>query len=1569
MPTTRVLATALPRSLAPQGPHVTAFVTLKLDPGAADGLLSDFPAAQAWSDTLTSGSWELVTDAVAQPLPLTAVSAPTPGAWGKVFPGDTRVAGYPAPAVADAPWTSFPASRLPDHAVDLHLASLTAAPTRRPGVLTNPAVAPVLDRLARASDSIQLLRNLAAERATRPDRLLARRLADVQASLGQGRRVEGQPLGPSRNGLEVLFDDEGADERTTAMLDAQLGQDLSGDPAARALVDAHAARRYYDRPEEQVPYQESPTPGAATPRPANDQPDFHQRAASLGDTPALLRAVGLVVDLALAPGDRAQLANATWVAVRFVPAQGADVTRVAPPRTRVTVSGQAFEAVSSNAWVHGAVPLGRETYVLLDLDPDASGLKLDQHLRSLPRLAASEVNGDDSSSAPGSLRSSGFAIARTDRVDALRERVQAAEAMASPDDGPGVAGPTLTYDDVVRGLRLEVWDDRTKAWHSLHERLVTVRTDPGGDVLVDQPDTGFLQGSSLNRVPGNPANPYYAHEVVAGWDGWSLSAPRPGLVIEHQSDGSEKPVEQVSDEPASGVRVTSRVAAGTLPRLRWGWQYAFRLVGVDLAGDSVPRPAGPRAPGRAAVQAAAAHLAAVGRAYRSRDRASLLTAVRRQVLAALPDPDDGSGTAGWASEPPVARGRRAPGDGTPASGLRTRRQKIDAFVPAAVRTGDTAVDAALADRIATGAADRVASPVSAAFEQVAKATRALGTAADGLRVRPQVTVPPAELVPVLGGDDPDVVTVPRPYLRWAPVPPPTLVAAAPLTTGEQLSRLVIRSGLPAGNPDAVESTARHVLPPKTTQLDAETAGLFDAAIGSADPSDHAAALPVALAERGTLLDEVIQDLGDANAGRTQPDVSLASRPGADPAQAVTLAQITANRDTPLGEGQYVVHAVEELVLPYLPDPHAAGVALVFYDAGVEHTLAEPRALQAVVLPFGVEEPGWPRLQPLRLLLTAGPSLGATLEGRTVRVTLPPGEQVRVAMSSSLRPSDLAVFGLWRSQPAAAVDPGTATPAQVAAAAVLARAAAAGWTWWLTPSTDLRLVHAVPTPVVPPALLGLRPLPRPRDLTVAPLVGLVDLHGASTERLVVRGDWQEWVDDVASAGPQRVSRSGVLTDSPVGGTERFGLLWLVDFQPFGLSATSASLADGDIGLHKAIATFPDTHHRVVAYTPTGTTRYAEMFAPGDLPAPDDPALAGAPVTVDVPSSARPAGAEVLDAVPLLRWTTQTEPEQPFALRRVRRSGVRVWLARPWYSSGDGELLGVVLGTGTGAPAGTVSLWGRDPISSSPAITAGERPPLLEAAHVLVEGLSGVVVPRTARPVTGAVPVPLVDANDAPALVFGYQPEYDERTGRWFVDVALEDTPQLWPFVRLAVARYQPSSIPGCELSPVALTSWVQPLPTRTATVSRPDADHVRVTVTGTVSFLRTVRQAGDTEVVDADTPTGALALVDALVSATRTVTASLQRLPDGGSDLQWETVATRRLPVVGVQGATYRVTWSAALALPDEHGLPLATPGASGRWRVLVDEAELLDADAPGIANVKDQTVRVPRTVYLDTIAL
>ena len=126
----------------------------------------------------------------------------------------------------------------------------------------------------------------------------------------------------------------------------------------------------------------------------------------------------------------------------------------------------------------------------------------------------------------------------------------------------------------------------------------------------------------------------------------------------------------------------------------------------------------------------------------------------------------------------------------------------------------------------------------------------------------------------------------------------------------------------------------------------------------------------------------------------------------------------------------------------------------------------------------------------------------------------------------------------------------------------------------------------------------------------------------------------------------------------------------------------------------LQTFEDTHYRRVTYVPSGTTRYAEFFdAVAD---PRRSPWRASPVVLDIPSSARPAAPLVLDAVPLLRWEQAAEPDEPFAWRQVRRSGVRVWLARPWFSSGDGELLGVlVFDPDEWVQAGRARTWTRQP----------------------------------------------------------------------------------------------------------------------------------------------------------------------------------------------------------------------------------------------------------------------------------
>jgi hypothetical protein len=298
-----------------------------------------------------------------------------------------------------------------------------------------------------------------------------------------------------------------------------------------------------------------------------------------------------------------------------------------------------------------------------------------------------------------------------------------------------------------------------------------------------------------------------------------------------------------------------------------------------------------------------------------------------------------------------------------------------------------------------------------------------------------------------------------------------------------------------------------------------------------------------------------------------------------------------------------------------------------------------------------------------------------------------------------------------------------------------------------------------------------------------------------------------VDDPSAPAPVLAKKSDVVVRSSVGALERSGVLYLYDFQPTG--ALAAAFGNGGIAFHRAIQTFEDTHHRRVTYVPSGTTRYAEYFDPSEIPDGEDPALEGEPVVLDVLSSARPAAPTVLDAVPLLRWESQAEPADPFGWRRIRRSGVRLWLARPWFSSGDGELLGVLVfdtdewvrdpapngpwqhrQKPVQAPDGATSLWAADPIathggpSSLPTL-----PPLLGLEHLLVDLAEATaeqafqVVPpidgrplgssnrawpqRHGSPVAVAARVPLLDVNTHPeARVLGYVPVFDEQSKRWY-----------------------------------------------------------------------------------------------------------------------------------------------------------------------------------------------------------
>lgn len=1523
MATESFLATALPYSADPAQPfHVSVFVTHRLTPDGAGGKVGDFPRVRNWPAHLGGAQFRLRGRKGSAPvvdIPVTPLTAAWDAdLWARVFPSKLPVRPWQVPDHTAQEWRTFAAHRMQGHALLLHAVSMFSSPVTPPTVLGNAATSLILRTLG---------------------------------------------LHEGRLRLEDVLDGD-FDRRITKNLDShgivgatpltRIEQPTAAGPMDALVADVHQARRYYQRPEEQQPYRERPVDGAQGAPVRKPDPDFHERAGLLGDLSPLLRRLGLIIDLRI--DDPALLVGLSWIQAEIVVPELANPVGH-QPRVACKVVGTTFSATSTSGdYEVGMVRLGDEKrFTVLDVDPDASGLKLEQYVRNVPRLVAAETNGDRVNGAPSTLRAAGFGIAREGRADHLHRRLDGAAAK----DAALLAGtaPPLELEQVSRGLRFEVWDDVSGVWHSLHHRLLTVDVKGAGRVLDAVPDTGFLQGAALTQADGKPSAPKHAHEVLAGWDGWSLSAPRPGNVVVHE-DGEEKVLEEPPPDPAPSnpVASTTTVAPDSLPRLRYGRRYAFRAYAVDLAGNSAPHaveaPAGEPDSGAAgsAAEAAAAHAATLLGAkpseatlpHRTATEATA-SAIREQLRVRRPPTVEG----------PVA-GRGAPG-------ISADRVKV---------TGsdelDHIIESRLAGRLAAGSAvgSSRQSRVEEAFGRrssespellrrtdvqtpppvFATALSTLAAAQPGLVAGDGLSAGP--LLVLLG----DLITTPRPFLRWDPLIEPAAVPRHPFSEGESLLRLVVRSGVEQASPGDLtltvtppapyaaqvlaahptlglawrEDSQRHLAPPKTSQFEAELHGLFDAAIGGGAAGAVSTALGIALRESGTFLDDTVADLARPGGRLPQPNVHLHTTPTADTPLHAEPGDVP--RGAGLTPGQYVAHDVDAVEVPYLPDPLAAGVSFTFPDAGHHHLLTGLLALEGTTIRY----PGtWPTPQPLRLVLESGPELGAVVDDHVVRVTLPPGEQLRMRMSSCLERASLDLFGLWRSLPEA-----------VKADPITAEAAADGWFWWLTPSAEVRLVHAVPKPVEVPRFTLLIPL-RAEGNTQVGFFGAVDVHGPSTERVDVEAAWSEWVDDVTKPGPERVDAVGAAFGTTVDQGEDLVVLYP--------SADTIPMPGGaSLRLHEAVHKMGDTRHRDVDYRARATTRYREYFSPLVTPSVDDLSVVGPTARIDVPSSARPPKVVVRDVLPLFRWDERTEPSQPFGLRRTRRAGLRLYFDRPWYVTGDGELLGVLVAQGTDTTVeGSVSQWAGDPVWLQQGPASRADLPLVDLLHLV--GIDD--RPEPGRPVRRPASLPLIDVPGHPSVsVLGYQPEYSPDRRMWFVDVAFDPGASFWPFVRLAVARYQPSSVGNLHLGPVTVCDFAQLAPERTVTLTRPDDRHARVTVSGPVGLSRL------------PTATTAPAGFVAQVAANRVMRARLERRdPSVGSDLGWVTIGSKDLPILGAAATV--VSWSGQMDLPVP--LPPRTPGDNPDWRITLEERERMLADPLGPA----PPVVEERIVYADHLRL
>ena len=603
------------------------------------------------------------------------------------------------------------------------------------------------------------------------------------------------------------------------------------------------------------------------------------------------------------------------------------------------------------------------------------------------------------------------------------------------------------------------------------------------------------------------------------------------------------------------------------------------------------------------------------------------------------------------------------------------------------------------------------------------------------------------------------------------------------------------------------------------------------------------------------------------------------------------------------------------------------------------------------IPYG-SGADWPDLRPIRIQLdgNAGfrnPRWDAA--ERLLTVFLPRGEQYRVGLRTFVESADLDWLGIWQwaQEELEGLTIGTGVPG---ADPVIRERLATAWDYWfITPERSLHLVHAVQQPIEPPVLRDPKAV-RPPAATFAELQNTISMHACTTARIDLTARWTDTLYPVTRA-PYTVTKDSHVRSQQINvfdghddwerrdtakaiwqqkSTQMLTVYGALE-NPGYPTANPVSEEGADLPTpadprapvrHE----FGDTKHRMVTYTVTAGTRFREYFPESVTSDPANITVASEAVPVDVPSSARPAPPRVPYALPAFRWRTPVTPT--LTQQRQRWGGVRVYLERPWYSSGTNERLAVILWAGSSWPpdpalAPYVTRWGTDPIwSGAGNLTQRPTPAHFPMRDLAFDGKT--------------LSLPDLPGNYGAAFAVAAHtvtfPKDDDSfsTGRCWCDIQLNLGASYTPFVRLAVARFQPSSITDCHLSAVALTDFVQIAPHRSVTLAPQAGNSVSVAIAG-----EAIGQAFG--------PSGLLPANLFEVTVER-------RIPGFPNEAGWEPVDATITPQTTDPG----VFWQGTVTLPG---------GPTGSHCLAIREYEQLPADDTTLGTLGR------RLVFADTIPL
>lgn len=1081
---------------------------------------------------------------------------------------------------------------------------------------------------------------------------------------------------------------------------------------------------FYDRKRNKNLKDEQTHPKPVPKRIAKPKLDFHQMLSGLGDYPGVERKIGIVIDLEVPVATAAQLATLMAThSIRVRPqwtSPASAFNNDFAPWTKL-LAGKFIAEPNPNSDLKGGMlsladvnsrflPNSKPNYDLLQLDADGASMKTLDFASNMRRFlsAPHAYSAPDDGGLP-SFRTCGLSLVKRGRAFQLASDLQQTlpnnQAVENSPSSVDMNLPVLLYaDDLVRGYRVDILDQSMGAlagWRSLCKRVGTYSFPNSTQPALKISDEGYVKGASAtSTVNGASDSDLYLHETMFQWEGWSLSATRPGKTIiaesyDNNGNALKQQNEKVEYSPNSakgidGVNIETSFGAqpGTLPRLRFGHTYRMRVRAADLAGNSQP------AESKDASQASEQHT----------------------------------------------------------------------------------------------------------------------------------------------------------FARFDPVVPPAILLRDRVSEGESVEHMVIRSNYnqsaadyvaralaAINNPDFhyTEVNERHIAPPKTSQQMAELHGKFDEFIGydaaTDTKKDYERGYKLGLKETGTFLDKQVYD---PKTDATQPVVGIElvtpkSVP-ADPAPPILPLDPPGR---PLAAGQYVIHKEENLMLPYLPDPFSKGVAFVGLPRVTSpgSLPSDPGAVKVQLPSLNPNQPNqklnvlkvqfdgaWPDATPFRIRIVEG-SGDPVWKNHVLTVFLQKAEVARVRYSSYLNKDDLAQMGIW---------------SWLTKKGQLEPYAAAGQHWMFTPFRRLELVHAVQQPLKEPKFYKMETKKLNLGDTYVDFQGNIDLSVKSTSKIEVHGKWKEWIDSLSEPGPRQLSLEGNAFEGKI--EEK---------------AEDICNVDGP-GFPKSQHEFHDTKYRAVDYQIIATTRFREYFPPEITKDPENITRRSVPQTFKVLNTARPAAPRVLYVVPTFKWdpapsetgdrkhewrapqkeradldrVTAVPPRvgRPDKVLESRRlgNGLRVYLERPWYSSGDEEKLGVILREFPNVPANDplkpfVTQWGMDPIWSSALPTSFPRATDFKLATAVQAGLS-----------LDELPLPNVTVG-----AIGHDVEYDPDRKLWFCDIEIDTGDSYFPFVRMGLARFQPNSLPGAHLSRVVLADFAQLTPDRAASVRFESPNSLSVTVSG------------------------------------------------------------------------------------------------------------------------------------------